>query len=67
MRTTMMAIIVLLSRIFVIFSSLAIIDAPILLTNIDISKSFNRSSFPKGFIFGTASLSYQVLLQLFQY
>jgi hypothetical protein len=58
MQTIVMELNVLLSgQIFVILSSLAIIDATILLTNIDISKSFNGSSFPQGFIFVTSFIS----------
>jgi len=63
----MTVIVLLLSRIFVILSSLAITDAPILLINVDISKSFNQTSFQQGFIFGAASSAYQVVLQIFQY
>ncbi|XP_058779379.1 beta-glucosidase 12-like isoform X1 [Vicia villosa] len=54
-------LLLLLSGIAVILSSLSIIsEATILLTNNDIIKSLNRSSFPEGFIFGTASSAYQV-------
>lgn len=49
----------LLPRIVVILSCVAIIEATILLTNDDINNSLNRSSFPEGFIFGTASSAYQ--------
>jgi len=52
---------VLLPGITVILSYVAIIEATILLTNDDINNSLNRSSFPEGFIFGTASSAYQVL------
>ncbi|CAJ2667119.1 unnamed protein product [Trifolium pratense] len=44
--------------IVVILSYVTIVEATILLTN-DINKSLNRSSFPEGFIFGTASSAYQ--------
>ncbi|CAK8532339.1 unnamed protein product [Lathyrus sativus] len=49
-----------LSGIVVILSSVSIIESTTLLTNNDITKSFNRSSFPENFIFGTASSAYQV-------
>ena len=59
--------VLLLQGIIVILSYVAIIEASILLTNDDINNSLNRSSFPEGFIFGTASSAYQVLiLQIFQ-
>ncbi|KEH26885.1 glycoside hydrolase family 1 protein [Medicago truncatula] len=51
--------ILLLSGIVVILTYVAIIEATILLTNDDINNSLNRSSFPEGFIFGTASSAYQ--------
>jgi len=63
----MQTIVILLSGFFVILSYVAIIDATILLTKIQISNSLNHSSFPQGFSFGTASSAYQVLLQIFQY
>ncbi|XP_073220225.1 beta-glucosidase 12-like isoform X2 [Cicer arietinum] len=59
MKTMMMAMnVVILYGIVMILSSMAIIEATILFNN-DITKSLNRSSFPQGFIFGTASSAYQ--------
>lgn len=55
-------LLLLLSGIVLTLSCVSIItEATILLTNNDITKSLNRSSFPEGFIFGTASSAYQVL------
>ncbi|XP_027357326.1 beta-glucosidase 12-like [Abrus precatorius] len=46
------------SVVVLILGSVTIIEASTLFIN-DISTSLNRNSFPKGFIFGTASSSYQ--------
>ncbi|XP_061355852.1 beta-glucosidase 24-like [Gastrolobium bilobum] len=48
----------LLQVILLILSSVTITEATMIFSN-DISTSLNRSSFPEGFIFGTASSSYQ--------
>ncbi|KAL5081224.1 hypothetical protein RYX36_009645 [Vicia faba] len=54
-------LLLLLSGTVVIVSCVSIrTEATILLTNNDITKSLNRSSFPESFIFGTASSAYQV-------
>jgi hypothetical protein len=64
MQNIAMAQNVIFYGIVMILSYVAIVEATILLTNDVINNSLNRSSFPEGFIFGTASSAYQVL-QLF--
>ena len=53
-------LLLLMNFFLLILSSVAIIEATTIFTD-GISFPLNRSSFPDGFIFGTASSAYQVL------
>ena len=56
--------VLLMNSFLLILSSMTIIEAATIFSD-GISLPLNRSSFPDGFIFGTASSAYQVL-QIFQ-
>jgi len=56
--------VLLMNYFLLILSSMVIIEAATIFTDGN-SPPLNRSSFPDGFIFGTASSAYQVL-QIFQ-